>query len=80
MKPTLNRRFELTGNEMGRLIRLCVFGKIVPVGNLRGGPGGRCLAVVSLLHYLGYWGYLFKIKYGHRLGPLKRVISRLRGR
>lgn len=77
MKPSMNRRFELTGNEMFRLIRLCVFGRFVPIGNLRGGPGMRCLAVLSLLHYFGYWGYLFKAKYGHRLGIVKRLRSRL---
>lgn len=78
MKPALNSRFELTGNEMLRLTRLCVFGKVVPIGNLRGGPGARCLAVLCLLHYFGYWGYLFKAKYAHRLGPIRAIVRRFR--
>jgi len=78
MKPVLNERFELAGNEMLRLVRLCVFGKVVPIGNLRGGPGVRCLAVLCLLHYFGGWGYWLKAKYGHRLVLLQKIRSRLR--
>lgn len=78
MKPAMNTRFELTGNEMSRLLRLSAFGKFVPIGNLRGGPGLRCLLVLSVLHYLGYPAYLVKIKYGHRLGIVKTMLRRFR--
>ncbi|BHH83332.1 hypothetical protein LA52FAK_16210 [Desulforhopalus sp. 52FAK] len=78
MKPAMNSRFELTGYTMARLLKICALGKIVPIGNLRGGPGGRCLLVVSLLHYFGYWGYLVKAKHGHRLGRVKSIVQRVR--
>jgi len=78
MKPVLNSRYELTGNEMSRLIKISAIGKCVPIGNLRGGPGGRCLCVLTLLHYFGYWGYLFKAKYGHRITFIKPVLRRLK--
>ena len=78
MKTVLNKRFDLTGNEFSRLLKLSLFGKIVPIGNLRGGPGVRCLAVLTLLHYLGYPGYWILARYGHRLQFLKRVVDNLR--
>jgi hypothetical protein len=76
MKTVFNRRFDLAGNEASRLIRLSSFGKLVPIGNWRGGPGLRCLIVVSTLHYLGYPLYWLNAKYGHKLGYLKRILKR----
>jgi hypothetical protein len=78
MKPALNSRFELTGNEMLRLVKICAFGKLVPIGNLRGGPGARCLCVVTILHYFGYAGYYLKAKHGHRLGLITSMIRRIK--
>lgn len=78
MKPVLNKRYELTGNEMLRLIKISAFGKIVPIGNLRGGPGVRCLVVLSVLHYFGALGYYLKARYGYRLGFAKSFIRRVR--
>ncbi len=77
MKPVLNNRFDLTGNEMSRLLRLSAFGKFIPIGNLRGGPGLRCLVVLSVLHYFGYPVYFIKAKYGHRLGKIKALAKRV---
>jgi len=78
MKTILNKRFDLTGNELSRLLKIAAFGKVFPIGNLRGGPGARCLAILTLLHYLGYPGYWVLAKYGHRLQFLKRVINKMR--
>ncbi len=79
MKTVLNKRFDLGGNELLRLIKTAIIGNYIPIGNLRGGPGSRCLAVLSLLHYLGYPLYWLVARYGHRLHFLKRVIFKLRG-
>jgi len=78
MKTVLNKRFELTGNEFSRLLGMSLFGKFIPIGNLRGGPGLRCLAVLTLLHYCGYPGYWIKAKYGHRLQFMRRIVNRIR--
>lgn len=78
MKPVFTSRFDLDGNELSRLLKVALFGKIVPVGNLRGGPGARCLVVLSLLHYLGYPLYLVNARYGHRLSRVKRLAQKLR--
>ena len=80
MKPVFTRRFDLVGNELSRLLKIAMFGKIVPIGNLRGGPGVRCLAVLSLLHYLGYPLYWVNARYGHRLNLFKKVVKKLRKR
>ena len=78
MKPVLNSRYELMGNEMSRLIKISAIGKFVPIGNLRGGPGGRCLCVLTALHYFGYFGYWFKAKHGYRIAFIKPIMRRLK--
>jgi hypothetical protein len=78
MKTILTNKFELQGNSHYRLLRLAVFARFIPIGNLRGGPGVRCLIVLTLLHYCGYPVYFVHARYGHRLGFLKRLLYRLR--
>jgi hypothetical protein len=78
MKTVLNKRFDLVGNELSRLLKIALFGKFVPIGNLRGGPGARCLAILSLLHYFGYPLYWIVARYGHKLQFLRRLVARLR--
>lgn len=80
MNRSLNRRFDLAGNELSRLLKLAIFGKFIPLGNLWGGPGARCLVILSILHYLGYPLYLVVAKYGHRLHVPRRIVAKLRGR
>jgi hypothetical protein len=78
MKSVLNKRYELTGYEHSRLLKMALIGKVVPIGNLRGGPGVRCLAVLTVLHYLGHPGYWILVRYGHRLQFLRRIVNKLR--
>ena len=78
MSNTLNKRYDIEGLEISRLVRVALWSKIVPMGNFRGGPGGRCLAVLLLLHYLGYPLYLVLARHGHRLQLLKRIATKLR--
>jgi hypothetical protein len=78
MSTIHNRRYDLGGLELSRLMKTAIFSKIVPMGNFRGGPGGRCLVVLALLHYLGYPGYRILAQYGHRLRLLKRIAGRLK--
>lgn len=70
--------YDLGGNTLARLLKIAAFGKVVPIGNLRGGPGLRCLLVLSLLHYGGYPMYLINAKYGHRLQRMKNVLRKVR--
>ncbi len=76
-RNNLNRRFDLSGNEISRLLKISFFGKVVPIGNLRGGPGGRCLIVLSILHYCGYPMYWLQARYGHRLALIRRVVGKI---
>ena len=79
MSTSLNQRYDLRGVELARLIKIALLGKYVPMGNFRGGPGVRCLAVLGTLHYLGYPLYLLLARYGHRLQLLRRIAGKLRG-
>lgn len=78
MNRTLNKRYDLQGLEISRLARLTLWSEIVPLGNFRGGPGGRCIAVLLLLHYFGYPMYFALARYGHRLHFLRRIKDKLR--
>lgn len=79
MSTVQNSRYDLGGLEISRLIKTVIFSKIMPMGNFRGGPGGRCLVVLALLHYLGYPVYRILAQYGHRLRFLKRLAVKLKG-
>ena len=78
MKTSLNKNYDLRGVEISRLGKTALFAKIIPVGNLRGGPGIRCLFVLTVLHYFGGVLYWANAKYGHRLQPVRRLFSQLR--
>lgn len=79
MSPVRNNRYDLAGLELSRLIKTAIVAKLVPMGNFRGGPGGRCLVVLALLHYLGYPVYRLLAQYGQRLRLLRRFTAKLRG-
>lgn len=78
MNTVHNNRYDLSGIELPRLIKTAIFSRLIPMGNFRGGPGGRCLVVLTLLHYLGYPTYRLLAQYGSRLQFLRRVAKRLR--
>ncbi|PID75762.1 MAG: hypothetical protein CSA20_02365 [Deltaproteobacteria bacterium] len=78
MKSVCNKKFEIRGMEMSRLLRLFAFALFLPIGNMRGGPGLRCCAVLCFLHYFGYPAYFVYLKYGERLRFLKPLYARLR--
>lgn len=78
MKKILTHRYELQGLGILRLARLALLGKYLPLGNLLGGPGARCLAVLSFLHYFGYPFYYLLARHGHRLQGLRHRLRRLR--
>ncbi len=78
MKTILNGRFDLHGNEYSRLIKIFIFNKIVPIGNLRGGPGLRCVIILGLLHYFGGILYTVQARYGNKLQLFRRILSKLR--
>ena len=79
MKTTLNKRYDLTGSEISRLAKNILLSKFIPTGNLRGGPGLRCLVTLAVLHYLGGILYQVQARYGHKLQPLRRLAEKLRG-
>lgn len=57
-KVIFNQRYELAGSGMLRLIKHLILHRFIPLGNLFGGPGAKCLVMLSLLHYFGgpiYW-------------------------
>jgi hypothetical protein len=78
MNCSLNKHYDLKGLEICRLARMTLWSKIIPMGNFHSGPGRRCLAVMILLHYLGFPIYLVLARYGHRLHILRRIAAKLK--
>lgn len=79
MKSIVTKRYDLQGQSILRLARLALLGKYLPLGNLLGGPGARCLAVLLFLHSFGYPFYLLVARYGHRLQGIRQRLRRMRG-
>jgi len=78
MKPLFNKHYDLQGAEISRLGKTALFSKVIPIGNLRGGPGLRCLCTLTVLHYFGSILYRVTAKHGARFQPVRRLLSGLR--
>jgi hypothetical protein len=76
MKKIVTARYDLQGQGILRLARVALLGKYLPIGNLQGGPGARCLGVLLFLHYFGYPFYMLLARHGHRLHPLWRRLRK----
>ncbi len=75
-KTLLTKGYDLTSGGILRTIRLAVFARFIPVGNLAGGPGVRCLLILFILHTFGNPLYRLNARYGEKLQGLKRVLKR----
>lgn len=71
----LSRQFDIDGNGIGRVVRLCGFARFVPIGNLRGGPGLRCLLVLLVLHFAGRQLFSILIRQEQRLQRMYQLIA-----
>ena len=78
MRNIVTKRFDMEGLELSRLAKFAFCSKVLPMGNFRGGPGARCLIVLTFLHYFGYLFYLILARFGHRLHFLRRIAAKLK--
>ena len=63
-------RQDLAGFGVFRAIRLLILSRIVPLGNLAGGGGVRCLVTLAVLHGCGKLVFRLLVRYEHRLHSL----------
>ncbi len=73
-KAVLTKGYDLTSGGILRTMRLALFARFIPVGNLAGGPGARCLLVLCILHIFGAPLYNLNARYGEKLRWLKRIL------
>lgn len=52
-KKVMNSGYDLTSSPMLRVFWHYMRSRCVPMGNLRGGAGLKCLIILSVTHYLG---------------------------
>lgn len=79
-RPVLSKRCDLTGNPVPRLFRHQLTARFIPLGNYRGGAGFRCLAILTVLHYLGRPLFHILIRFERQLAALYRMHERRRNR
>ena len=79
-KKIFTTSYDLGGNPVGRLARLCALAKYLPIGNLRGGPGLRWLMTMLLLHTFGRGLFGLIIRQEQRLHRLYQLRHTLRRR
>jgi hypothetical protein len=48
-----NKHYDVTGNEILRILKHDIISKLLPIGNLGGGPSLKCIAQCIVLHYFG---------------------------
>ena len=53
MKKLLTSRFDISGNNFFRAFRIGMLNKVIPIGNLKQGPGLKPGLVLLLMHYFG---------------------------
>ncbi|TXI18011.1 MAG: hypothetical protein E6Q62_07715 [Nitrosomonas sp.] len=78
MRKILKKNYDLQGLEISRLAKITLVGKILPLGNLAGGPGTRFIIILGFLHYFGYPLYWLLARFGHRVKILRQINARLR--
>jgi hypothetical protein len=76
MKSVMTKDFELRGISHCRLLRLSLFARVIPIGNLGGGAGLRCLVAIAIRHYFGNIFYVVKAR-DHRIFNRFKMLLRM---
>lgn len=66
------QHYDLGGGEIGRIAKLSLLNKFLPMGNLGGGPGIRSVVVLIVLHGVGKPLFRLLMPYEDRLAALYR--------
>ena len=69
--------YDLGDGELCRITRIAALNKCIPLGNLGGGPGVRCLLILCIVHKFGRLLYRIMMPQEDRI---TRLYARLRGR
>ena len=77
-KHVLNKRLDLTGNSVMRILAHQLLARCIPLGNYRGGAGFKCLVIFVVLHYAGKPLFQVLIRFERQLHSLYRLRERIR--
>ena len=69
---------EPRAGEIRRIIKMAAFAKIIPIGNIGGGPGFRCLINLFVVHSLGAPFFTVLIRIEPFLARLYQRLQRAR--
>ncbi len=79
MQKITSRRLEAGRGDILRLGRLYLLDRVIPLGNFASGPGWRCLATMTVLHYFGRPLFIILVRYETQLTALYRRLKDIRG-
>ena len=74
----LSSNFDLAGLEFPRVIRLLMLNRLIPLGNLGGSGGLRCLLILAVLHSFGSLLFRVLIRYEQRIHSFYMVLKRIK--
>lgn len=55
MPFVMNKRFDISGEEVSRVGKHFVISKFARHEDFGGGPGWKCLLIALFIHYFGWW-------------------------
>lgn len=79
MQKITNGRLEAGRGDILRLGRLYLLDRVIPLGNFAGGPGWRCLATMTVLHFIGKPLFIILVRYETQLTAFYRRLKDIRG-
>lgn len=74
----LSCSFDLTGIEISRVIRLLMLNRLIPLGNLAGSGGLRCLLILAVLHTVGRPVFRLMIRYEQQIHSFYMILKRIK--
>ena len=78
MQKVTDQRLEAGRGDILRQGRLALLDRCIPLGNFGGGPGRRCLIVMTVLHYAGRPLFVVVTRYERQLTRLYRWLKGFR--
>ena len=74
----LTNSFDLNGVEIQRVVRLLMLNRLIPLGNLAGSGGLRCLFTLAVLHTVGRLVFRVMIRYEQQIHSFYMILKRIK--
>lgn len=76
MPFVMNKRFDISGEEVSRVGKHFVISKFARHEDFGGGPGWKCLLIALFIHYFGWWVAWLLIHFEKQVRMLYAAVKR----